>query len=69
MTIQFPLRPSPPRRLFHHAVWRRWWVRFVPSGKGNALDDVLLDPRMAHDLGLPPRPPAAPHLAYLGGRP
>lgn len=57
MTIQStstrPILRSRPR-LFSMA-WRAWWLRAAHRKQMRHLDDVLSDPHMARDLGLPPR--------------
>lgn len=57
MTIQtIASHPTLKRRrpaLLH--AWRTWWLRAAHRKQMRRLNDVLLDPHMARDLGLPPR--------------
>ena len=46
--------PLKPRRMLAGA-WRAWWLRAVHRRQLRQLDQVLLDPHMARDLGLPAR--------------
>lgn len=57
MTIQTIASPRSvkPRRPMLLRAWRAWWLRATHRKQMRRLNDVLLDPHMARDLGLPPR--------------
>ena len=60
--ITAPSRTATGLRPALRHAWRRWWLRASMAKQRRQLENVLTDPHVARDLGLPVRErPPVPH--------